>query len=117
MGKHSIQRVKERYNLNLTYSDENNITSLIKKGNCIFLQQTGKAENQKFAYVEYKNLPLKVLYTRKNKGITIITTYPLDVDEYNQVKEEEFNSKIQHCIAFLKTNGYIVYKRKINNES
>ena len=112
MGKHSLQRIKERYNLNLTYTDEYNIIGLLKQGRCIFLEEKGKEFNQRFAYVEYRNLPLKVLYARmKNGAIQLITTYPLDVDEFNEVKQKEFESSIQKCMSFLKTNGYVIYKK------
>ena len=114
MSKHSLERIKQRYNLELTCADENNIISLLKQGKGIPLDiETGEPK-KKFAYVVYKNLPLKVLYEKSNKkGIkNIITTYPLDVDEYNEVQQRDFEFMLDSSIKFLKKNGYIVYKRK-----
>ena len=52
-------------------------------------------------------------YYDKNKGVkSIITTYPLDVDEYNEVQQKDFEFMLDSSIKFLKKNGYIVYKRK-----
>lgn len=114
MGKHSLERIQERYNLDLGYSDEANIISLLKQGKGIPLDIDTGDKKKKFAYVLYKNIPLKVLYEKScGKGIkSIITTYPLDVDEYNEVHKQSFDTLIDAAIKFLKKSGYIVYRRK-----
>lgn len=119
MSKHSKERAKERYNIELTDVDEICIKQLIKEGKSKFLYNSEENHNKKFCYVVYKNIPFKVLYNRSKKNISIITIYPFDADEYNRIIDEEhekkikqFNSRIEKAIAFLKVNGYIVYKRK-----
>ena len=116
MGKHSISRVKERYNMELSYRDEKNIINLIKNGRSLHLNLPTKNENTSFAYVLYRNIPLKVLYsefenTGKVKGI--VTTYPLDVDEYNELTGCELEDKIEMAKKFLEANKYICYKRRV----
>lgn len=116
MGKHSLERIQQRYNLELTYADETNLISLIKQGKGIPLDIDSGDPKKKFAYVVYKNLPLKILYEKSNKGVKhIITTYPLDVDEYNEVQQRDFDFMIDSSIKFLKKNGYIIYKRERKN--
>lgn len=115
MGKHSISRVKERYNMNLSYKDEHNILTMIKNGRALHLNLPTEDENMHFVYVLYKNIPLKILYvehedTGKVKGI--VTVYPLDVDEYNEVTSEDLEDRIQMAKEFLQENKYVVYKRR-----
>ena len=124
MTKHSKERAKERYNLELTNNDEQNIIELIKQNKGIYLGQSTNDKHMHFAYVHYKHIPIKVLYLKTKSGVKqIITIYPFDVDEYNAMveqqkkqKEETFEQDIQFAINFLKTNGYIVYK-KINKQT
>lgn len=115
MGKHSLGRVKERYNMSLSYKDEHNIMTMIKNGRAIPLDIPVDDENLYFVYVLYKNIPLKVLYaeyedTGKVKGI--VTVYPLNVEEYNKVTGEELEDKIELAKEFLQNNKYVVYKRR-----
>lgn len=122
MSKHSMDRMKERYNLEISKKEEQDIINLLRNNDFIFC---GSAENDpkhlKFAYVHYNNIPIKVLYYRSNQGGVkqIITAYPFDVDEYNNLYDEiknkaeiKFKSSLEYAIIFLKKNGYIVYKRK-----
>lgn len=81
MGKHAIDRARQRYNIDLTYDDEAKIIELIKNGNMILLGTSDRDYSILFAYVIYKHIPLKILY----KGKKIITIYPFDVDEYNEI--------------------------------
>ena len=122
MSKHSRERAKERYNIELTKKDEQNIVEIIKQNKAIYLRQSESDKRMHFAYIHYKHIPIKVLYLKTKSGVKqIVTTYPFDVDEYNamiekqkKIKEEVFEQDIQFAINFLKTNGYIVYKRKSN---
>lgn len=116
MTKHSRERAQERYNIELTPADEKQILQKIKSNDCISLQASEKDKHKKFAYVQHHNIPMKVLYMRTNKGgpSKIITIYPFDVDEYNDIYSEIYQSKINCAIKFLKKNKYIVYKRKAN---
>ena len=124
MSIHSRERANERYNVELTKTDEKCIIELIKQGKSKFLYNSEKDEKMKFCYVVYKNIPFKVLYSKSNTGGVrgIITIYPFNADEYNEIidnehkeKMQQFNSRIEKAIAFLKTNGYIVYKKRGNN--
>ena len=85
MGKHAINRARQRYNLDLNYKDEENILDLIKNGNMIPLGVSDRDCSMLFAYVIYKHIPLKVLY----KGKKIITIYPFDVDEFNAIIDKK----------------------------
>lgn len=112
MTKHAVERAKERYNIELTEWDKKQIKEMLRNNQMIFL---GNADspNKKFAYVTYNHIPIKVLYKRNCKGVQeIITIYPFDVDEYNEVMSIDFNTRINMAIDFLKKNKYIVYKRK-----
>lgn len=126
MSVHSRKRMQERYNLRINKADEQEIINLLKRNEFI---PCGSSQNDpkhlKFAYVNFKHIPIKILYYRSNKkGVQqIITVYPFDVDEYNKMLEEKereakekFNANIEYSIMFLKKNGYIVYKRKKSTE-
>ena len=115
MGKHSINRVRERYNIELSYSDEKNIMTMIKNGRAIPIKNETRDDLKHFAYVLYKNIPLKVLYsefedTGKVRGI--VTTYPLDVDEYNELTGCDLVDKIELAKQFLQANKYVVYRKR-----
>lgn len=114
MSKHSQKRALERYNLSLTKKEEQEIIELIRENKIIALGTSEENKNLKFAYVVYNHIPLKVLYERSNKyGVkNIITIYPFDADEYNNLLKNDFQQKIDIAIKFLKRNGYIVYMRK-----
>jgi hypothetical protein len=117
MGKHAQERTQQRYNLELSYKDEKNILNMIKNGKGIPLDSPTEDENVSFIYVLYKNIPLKVLYavhedSGKVKGI--VTVYPLDVDEYNEVMEEDFKNKVNLAKLFLEANGYKVERRELD---
>ena len=119
MGKHSLERVQQRYNMELSYKDEKNIMNMIKNGRAVHLDIPTDKEDMHFAYVCYKNIPIKVLYvefedTGKLKGI--VTAYPLDVDEYNEAVAEDLQKQIELTKTFLQANGYIVYKRRGNEK-
>lgn len=115
MTKHSRERALERYNIELSKTDETLILEKIKSNLHIPIDQPTKEENMRFAYVIYNNIPLKVLYLRSQKkgAKQIITVYPFDVDEYNSLMKKDFESKIEGAIKFLQKNKYIVYKRKL----
>lgn len=114
MSKHSRERALERYNIELTKYDEQQILQKIKSNDCYSLGHTQEDITKKFAYVTYHNIPMKVLYKRTNKKgpSQIITIYPFDADEYNKLHLNIYESQIKSAIAFLQKNKYIVYKRK-----
>lgn len=114
MSIHSRSRASERYNLNLTQEDEDKILELIKRNKCIFLEKSKKNDKMNFCYVNYNNIPLKILYLKShNRGVkSIVTIYPFNTDEYNEVVEKDLQNRIEKSIGFLKKYGYIVYKRK-----
>lgn len=114
MGKHSKERIYERYNLELSEGDERQILSNINYGNFLpIYQETSDTKHLKFAYIKFNKIPIKVLYRCSNKGnaTNIITAYPLDVEEYNKLMADRTKKEIESSIKFLKLNGYIVYKR------
>lgn len=121
MSKHSRKRTSERYNIDLTKKDEQNIINLLKENKFTYLYKSEKEEKRHFGYVIYKNIPIKILYERSNKGgiKAIITVYPFDVDEYNEMlnqQKEQFLSRIDMAIKFLKKNNYVIYKKPIRKE-
>ena len=85
MSKHSRQRARERYNIELSKIDEQNIITLLRENKFTHLYKSEVEPKRHFAYVIYNNIPIKVLYERSNRGgvKTIVTVYPFDVDEYN----------------------------------
>jgi hypothetical protein len=110
---HAAERALQRYNIELTKYDETEILNKIKNNQIIPLGASENDRNRKFCYVEYNHIPLKILYQRTNKGpVAIITAYPFDTDEYNLLMQNDFEKKINNAVAFLKRNGFIVYKRK-----
>lgn len=113
MSKHAQSRAMERYNLSLTYSDENKIMKLLNDGKGIYLNLESQEPHRKFAYVLYKNIPIKVLFEEdeNRRAIAIITTYPFDADEYNEVIALEFKARLERAADFLRKNNYIVFKK------
>ena len=114
MSKHSRERAIERYNITLTKKGEKDVMQKIRNNEHIKLYDSEQdPKHLKFCYVVYENVPLKILYRRTNKGgvSEIITIYPFDVDEYNEVCQRDYTNKINMAVQFLKYNGYIVYKR------
>lgn len=116
MTKHAKERALERYNQKLTDSDLKSIISQIRNQEHIPLGCSETDKYKKFCYVKYNNIPYKILYHNKCKGvaskITIITIYPIDVDEYNACLDKKKEEKINKAVKLLKSEGYIVYKRK-----
>lgn len=116
MFEHAKDRALERYNQKLSNHDLVQIVNLIKSQQHIPLSCTTDNPNKKFCYVLYHKIPYKVLYHHKAKGAkcktSIITIYPLDVDEYNKCLEDKKLRRIDNAINLLKSEGYIVYKRK-----
>ena len=114
MNKHLKERMKERYNIELCASEARELLNKIRLGDSTFLYDAvGYNGKRKFCYVMFKKIPVKVLYERSKKGVNkIITVYPFDVDEYNDMTQKTYQNCLNGAIAFLKQNGYIVYKRK-----
>ena len=112
MTKHAKERDLQRYNLYLSENDKKHILQMLRNNQFMFLGDSHDA-NRKFGYVTYNNIPLKVLYYKTSQGVkSIVTVYPFDVEEYNALMSSNFESKINMAAEFLKSNGYIVYKRK-----
>lgn len=113
MSRHARERAQQRYNIDLSKTDEKNILFLLNTGRGIPLDQESKDPLREFAYVHYNNIPLKILYEKDERDVVkaIVTTYPFDVDEFNTVNKNKFESQIEMAIKFLKKNNYIVYKK------
>jgi hypothetical protein len=116
MTQHAKERALERYSKEITNLDLQQMINAIQQNNHIPLGCSETNKNMKFCYVTYNHIPYKVLYHNKTKGknskIKIITVYPFDPDEYNEILETKKQKRIETYIAFLKSQGYIVYKRK-----
>ena len=116
MTKHARERALERYNTELTNLDLEQMINIIKNNDVVSLGCSESSKSMKFCYLKYNHIPYKVLYHNKNKGakskIKIITVYPFDPDEYNEILEAKTQQKIERAILLLKSHGYIVYKRK-----
>ena len=89
MGTHARQRLQQRYNIELNRKDEHAILDLVNKGEFIPLDLDAHEKDRRFAYVKYKHIPIKILYAFSSKGFAtnIVTVFPLDVDEYNEVSK------------------------------
>lgn len=109
---HAQERALQRYNKELTDKDLENIGNEIMGNRHTYLYDSKDSKSKKFCFVKYNHIPYKVLYTIKKKKCKIITIYPFNVDEYNEIQEQKEQERIERCINFLKTKGYIVYKRK-----
>lgn len=118
MGKHALERTQQRYNMELSYNDEENIKAMIRNGRAIHIDEETGDEDKHFAYVVYNNIPIKVLYANwelTSKLKCIVTVYPLDVDEYNKAVEGSFNDRLELTKLFLESNKYTVSKKNDKN--
>ena len=120
MGRHAKFRAIQRYNVDLSWSDEKNILSKIRNGKCFPLPLKSEElkegdDKVEFAYVVLRSVPLKVCYATSDTGLAskIITIYPFNVEEYNAAQDADIKNHLKNSIDFLKENGYIVYKRKV----
>lgn len=80
MTLHALQRLRERYNLNLCWSDIALIIGAIKSNYGIVVNE----ENHYITlWLLYGHCPIKLVYESKAKKI--ITALPFDIDEYNKL--------------------------------
>lgn len=110
---HPIARALERYNQEFTKHDIDCIKALIMQGKSISVPELEtNSKSRHFHYVKHKKIPIKVLYANSRNGYeaSVLTVYPLDVDEYNRKAEEKKIYDIKKAIICLKENGYVVYK-------
>lgn len=105
---HAQERGLSRYAKELEMYDIRKIQEKIANKDYLFIGPSEKNEERFFAYVEYKNIPYKVLYANYERGPRVITMYPFDVDEYNKLQEER---QIEEAVNLLVSKGYVVYKR------
>ena len=80
MTQHAIDRIKERYNKELTFSDINKIVVGIKKERYVYLEKKILNE-RKTVLIKFENIPMKLVIDNKNN---IITALPIDIDEANK---------------------------------
>ena len=122
MSKHAQERSQERYNIELTFEDEKTILGQINHNQYFPIYENTNAKDRLVCYVRFKHIPLKVVYVinKNNYATAIVTILPLNVEEYNEVmtkflatQNKKFDTDIDYCIKFLKSNGYVVYKRGI----
>ena len=110
MTLHAQDRALQRYNKELTEKDMICIQKAIMNNQHTPLYSSKDDKNKKFCYLKHDHIPYKILYTIRKKQCRIITIYPFDVDEYNNMLEEKEKEKIEKSIAFLKSKGYVIYK-------
>jgi hypothetical protein len=115
MTYHAIDKSVQRYNMDLTFDEINYMIGVIKSGKSTpLLHLDTKDPRMSFHFVKYKKIPFKVLYKKKGKNYpaSIITIYPLDIDEYNDVMDYIKQDNINKAIQLLKKNGYTVMKEE-----
>lgn len=105
---HAQERAMQRYNKELTDTDLESIKKAIRNNQHTFLYNAKDDDTKKFCYLKYKHIPYKILYKISKKKCRIITIYPLDIDEYNNIEDEKKQKKIQSAINLLEQNGYKV---------
>lgn len=108
MNEHAKQRAFERYNQEYTILDFNAIKDMIIKGHSYPIENLSTSKKRKFHYVVYKHVPLKVLYANSYSGSSVITLYPIDVDEFNEAVENKKQKEIKRAIRLLSQNGYLI---------
>jgi len=82
MSIHALERIFQRYNKDLTWTDIRNIIRAIKNEKCVYLDA---ANNDCIVVlINYEHIPLKLIYsaTKDHKG-AIVTALPLDIEEWN----------------------------------
>lgn len=82
MSIHALDRIFQRYNKDLTWTDIRNIVKAIKTEKCVYLDAANN--DCMIVLVNYEHIPLKLVYsaTKDHKG-AIVTALPLDIDEWN----------------------------------
>jgi hypothetical protein len=102
----------QRYNIEFTYKDIKNITESIYYGNSIKLNIQTREDNLSFHYIKFKNIPIKVLFKDGGslKNSKVVTLYPLEVEEANEVFEQAELNLITDYISFLESKGYKVIR-------
>ena len=107
---HAQERALQRYNKDLTMLDMNNIIKIIQNNQHTPLGCRKEDKNKKFCYLKYNHIQYKILYKINKKKCRIITIYPFDVDEYNNIEEQKKLERIQKAISFLEKEGYTICK-------
>ena len=108
---HAQDRALERYGKELSTYDILSIQHAISSGQSTFLYNSEQKKKRRFCFVKLNHIPYKVLYEKTKRNIKIITIYPFDVEEYNNILEQKLLEREQKYVQFLKSRGYIVYKR------
>lgn len=86
MTWHALERLKQRYNLDLNFDDLNIISKNIASLGIHISKEPDRPVY--VSYIEYKNLPLKLVWCPNKCGsVSIITALPLDVEEYNNLTQ------------------------------
>ena len=80
------------------------IINSIKNKEFLYVGDSKEDSRKHFVYVKFNNIPYKVLYIGESKP-RLITIYPIDTDEYNNLVEQR---KIEKYIKYLEEKGYKV---------
>lgn len=106
MKSHAQERAYERYAKELDFKALNQLKNSIRNKEYLYIGTSKDDKTKHFVYVKYNNIPYKVLFTGEQR-IRIITIYPFDADEYNNLVEEK---RINKYIKYLQERGYICQK-------
>ena len=118
MTVHAHDRAGQRYNQDIPIVVLSCMAYEIKKGHSLFIDQVDKFLSRH--YVQYKNIPYKVLYSEKYRNRdgsykskpSIVTVLPFDVDEYNLLTENYQKNRINDNINELKNLGYSIVNKE-----
>ena len=113
ISEHACDRAIQRYGIELTISDKNNIVFMIQTGNSIPMPELETGDkNMTFHYIVYRGIPFKALYRRSKgkSGGKVITFYPLNIDEYNLAVEKRIQQNLIYAKKLMKDAGYVFYK-------
>jgi hypothetical protein len=115
MSIHALERIFQRYNKSLTWTDIRNIVKAIKEEKCVFVDAANN--DCIIVLINYEHIPLKLVYsaTIDHKG-AIVTALPLDIDEWNKMRRahaETYNELFANCEDIITPmeldNTYCVY--------
>lgn len=86
---HPQERALQRYNKELEIEDLNKMATLIDMGKHMIVGPAARGNGRFLSYIQYKNIPYKVLHQKQKGRARIITVYPFNPDEYNELLDKK----------------------------